>query len=124
MGATVLMPIVGATIRTAFIIEWYKQEGESVLQGEPLLEVLTKKAVFKVEAPITGTVYKLLVSDKTALPIDIPIAILAEEGDDDAVLQKMVVEALDALSKAPPIDKDLATVITCSIADHQAKVCN
>ena len=111
MAATIIMPKLGATIRTAFIIEWYKQEGESILQGEPLLEVLTKKSVFKVEAPVTGTVYKLLVPAKVALRIDIPIAILAEEGDEATVLEAMVTEAQVALQNAPPIDASLATVI-------------
>lgn len=112
MASTVIMPTLGATIRTAFIIEWYKQEGESILQGEPLLEVLTKKSVFKVESPVTGTVFKLLVPARVALQINIPIAVLAEEGDDAAVLQAMVTEAQETLSKAPPIDSNLATVIT------------
>lgn len=111
MAATIIMPSVGATIRTAFIIRWYKKEGENIAQGEPLLEVLTKKAVFKVEAPVTGTVYKFLVPEKTALRIEIPIAIIAEAGDDEALLKKLVVDAEDAISKAPPIDKNLATII-------------
>jgi pyruvate dehydrogenase E2 component (dihydrolipoamide acetyltransferase) len=111
MAETVMMPTMGSTIRTAYITKWYKQEGESILQGEPLLEVLTKKTIFQVEAPVTGSVHKLLVPEKTALPLDIPLVILAEEGDDAAKLQHMVVEAEDALSKAPPIDPDLATVI-------------
>lgn len=111
MAETIIMPHMGATIRTAFIIEWYKQEGDTILKGEPLLEVLTKKSVFKVEASVTGTVYKLLVPARTALRINIPIAVLAEDGDDITLLEKMVSEAEEALSKAPPIDPNLATVI-------------
>jgi len=114
MATTVIMPKLGATIRTAFIIQWYKQEGESILQGEPLLEVLTKKSVFKVAAPVTGTVYKLLVPAQLALQIEIPIAILSEDGDDATVLQEMVTAGQDTLSKAKPIDFDLATVISPS----------
>lgn len=97
MAQTVLMPKLGATMREALVTRWYKQEGEGVEKGEFLVEVLTKKAVFKVESPVTGAVFKILASAGTPVASGKPLAVLAEAGDDTGVLRKMVAEAAASL---------------------------
>jgi len=39
---------------------WYIEEGESVKEGEDLLEVITDKAAYTVPAPTGGTLKKVL----------------------------------------------------------------
>lgn len=93
----VLMPKLGATMREALVTRWLKQEGEEVEKGEFLVEVLTKKAVFKVESPVSGRIYKILASPGTPVAVNKPLAVLAEEGDAAGVLQKMAEEAAASL---------------------------
>ena len=45
---------MGQTVDTLTLVSWYKQEGETVAQGEPLYAVETDKATLDVEAPATG----------------------------------------------------------------------
>ena len=97
MAQTVLMPKLGATMREALVTRWLKQEGEEVEKGEFLVEVLTKKAVFKVESPVNGRIYKILASPGTPVAVNKPLAVLAEEGDAAGVLQKMAEEAAATL---------------------------
>jgi pyruvate/2-oxoglutarate dehydrogenase complex dihydrolipoamide acyltransferase (E2) component len=54
MATAVIMPKFGMAQEEATIVRWYKQEGEQVQQGEPLLEVMTDKVNMDVEAPASG----------------------------------------------------------------------
>lgn len=54
MAVEVLVPPLGQTVETLTLVSWYKQEGETVAQGEPLFSVETDKATLDVEAPASG----------------------------------------------------------------------
>ena len=54
MAAEVLVPPLGQTVDTLTLVSWYKHEGETVAQGEPLFAVETDKATLDVEAPASG----------------------------------------------------------------------
>jgi pyruvate dehydrogenase E2 component (dihydrolipoamide acetyltransferase) len=54
MSTEVLVPPLGQTVDTVTLTTWYKQEGDSVKQGEALFAVETDKAVLDVEAPASG----------------------------------------------------------------------
>ena len=50
------------------VIEWLKQEGQTVSKGEPLLVVETDKVVTE-EAPADGVVLRILVKPDEERPI-------------------------------------------------------
>src|SRR5712692_7268345 len=54
MPVEVLVPPFGATTDTLLLVEWYRQEGETVAKDEPLFAVETDKATLDVEAPASG----------------------------------------------------------------------
>ena len=54
MPIDVLAPPLGTTVDTVTLVNWYKQEGETVKAGEPLFAVETDKATLDVEAPASG----------------------------------------------------------------------
>src|SRR5947209_1807774 len=54
MPVDVLIPPLGATTDTLRLVEWYRQEGETVTKDEPLFAVETDKATLDVEAPASG----------------------------------------------------------------------
>jgi len=66
MAVEVLVPPLGQTVETLTLVSWYKQEGETVAQGEPLFSVETDKATLDVEAPASG-----VLSAVTAKPGDV-----------------------------------------------------
>ncbi|MFZ5633327.1 MAG: 2-oxo acid dehydrogenase subunit E2 [Bacillota bacterium] len=100
MAHIVLMPKLGLTMKKGRITGWLKNEGDRVEQGEPLLEVMTEKVNVKVESPFAGVLYKILCSKGTTLPISVPIAVMAEEGDGEAALEAAVNGARAALQEA------------------------
>jgi pyruvate dehydrogenase E2 component (dihydrolipoamide acetyltransferase) len=93
----VIMPALGMAQETGTLLQWFKAPGDSVSQGEPLMEVETDKATVEIEAPMSG-----LLSDVTARPGDVipvgqRIAVILAPG-----------EAAPAPIKASPIAARMA----------------
>jgi 2-oxoglutarate decarboxylase len=55
----VVMPPMGDSVSEGSILEWHKQEGESVSEDETLVEISTDKVDAEVPAPVSGTVVKI-----------------------------------------------------------------
>jgi len=64
------------------IVRWLKAEGEEIEKGEPLFEVQTDKVTMEVEAPASGTLAKILVSDGETVPVVQVIACILEPGEE------------------------------------------
>jgi pyruvate/2-oxoglutarate dehydrogenase complex dihydrolipoamide acyltransferase (E2) component len=47
-----------------FVSQWLKNEGDEVAEGEPLVEVMTDKASYEIESPVSGTVTEKLVAEE------------------------------------------------------------
>jgi pyruvate dehydrogenase E2 component (dihydrolipoamide acetyltransferase) len=60
MPRPVRMPPLGATSDDLRIVQWLKEVGSTVEQGELLLEVETDKATLEVEAAVSGTLLAVL----------------------------------------------------------------
>jgi|LSQX01.1.fsa_nt_gb pyruvate dehydrogenase E2 component (dihydrolipoamide acetyltransferase) len=82
METIVRMPKLGSTMETGTIIKWFKNEGDEVVQGEPLFEVATEKIVNEIEAPASGILAKILAPQDSEHPVRTPIAIIAAPGED------------------------------------------
>ncbi len=70
----VTMPKLGLIMTEGTIAEWYKNEGDHVEAGEPLLQVETQKLANDVEAPVSGTLLRILVQAYETVPCQTPIA--------------------------------------------------
>ena len=82
MATEVLLPKQGNTVESCIILEWKKQEGDAVSEGEPICEVETDKATFEVEAPASGTLLKRFFDEGDDVPVLTVIAAVGEEGED------------------------------------------
>lgn len=76
MAQLLTMPMLGSTMEEGTILHWRKREGESVRQGEVILEVMTDKAAMDVESPADGVLRKILAAEETTVPVRVAIAIL------------------------------------------------
>lgn len=54
------IPKVGLVMESARLVRWLKQVGDSITQGEPLLELETEKTVLTIEATASGRLVQLL----------------------------------------------------------------
>ena len=95
MPISVLMPALSPTMTEGTLAKWAKAEGDRVESGDVLAEIETDKATMEIEAVDEGTLGKILVAEGTeGIPVNTPIALILEEGEDAS--------ALDAAPKAAP----------------------
>ncbi len=83
MPIEVLMPALSPTMESGKLAKWLKAEGDKVKSGDVLAEIETDKATMEVEAVDEGVLGRILIKDGTEdVPVNTPIAILLEEGED------------------------------------------
>lgn len=83
MATEVLVPPLGQTVNTVTLVTWYKNEGETVAQGEPLFAIETDKATLDIEAPASGTLRGVTAQPGDEVKVLSPIALIA--APDEAV---------------------------------------
>jgi pyruvate dehydrogenase E2 component (dihydrolipoamide acetyltransferase) len=58
----IVLPKWGMNMTEATVVEWLKLVGDAVVAGEPVVSVETDKVEAVVEAPASGTLVEILVS--------------------------------------------------------------
>ena len=81
MATEIIMPVLGMTMESGIIVEWLKNEGDSVKEGEVLFNVETDKSVMEVEAKASGTLLKIMHGPGDDVPIQQVIGYIGEAGE-------------------------------------------
>jgi pyruvate dehydrogenase E2 component (dihydrolipoamide acetyltransferase) len=84
VAVEVVMPKFGLTMVEGTIQKWFKAEGDAINAGEALFEVETEKVLYEIEAPVAGTVAKLLYPVEAVVPVGLPVAVISEAGENVA----------------------------------------
>jgi len=103
MAVQILMPKQGNSVESCIILDWKKQEGETIALGEVLCEVETDKATIEVESTAEGTILKLLYEVDDDVPVQVPIAIVGDAGEDISHL--MTQSSDDGPEQTAPVQK-------------------
>ncbi len=82
MSTNVLLPQWGMNMQEGTLVKWLKQEGEAVEEGEPLVEVETAKINSELEAPASGVLARIIISEGTTVDVGTLLAIIAAPGED------------------------------------------
>jgi len=95
MAELVTMPKLGFDMAEGTLVRWVKAEGDSVAKGDVIAEIETDKATVEVESSSAGKMVRHLVEEGTALPVNAPIAVIAEEGEQpsDEEIERLVSDA-------------------------------
>ena len=91
MPTKVVMEALSPTMEEGRLVEWKKQEGETVAAGDVLAEVETDKAVMELVARAGGTLLKQVVPAGATVPVSELVALIGEPG-----------EALEGEASPPP----------------------
>ena len=62
MKASVKMPRVSDTVDEVTVVAWKVAAGDTITEGDPLIEVDADKAVVEVPSPVSGRGVELLVA--------------------------------------------------------------
>ncbi|HFZ6901967.1 TPA: biotin/lipoyl-containing protein, partial [Streptococcus agalactiae] len=60
MAFDVIMPKLGVDMQEGEILEWKKNEGDTVNEGDVLLEIMSDKTNMEIEAEDTGVLLKIV----------------------------------------------------------------
>jgi multifunctional 2-oxoglutarate metabolism enzyme len=74
------MPQMGESVTEGTVLEWHKQEGEFVEEGETVVEVSTDKIDAEVPAPASGVIAKILAQPDDVVEIGQALAQLDPNG--------------------------------------------
>jgi 2-oxoglutarate decarboxylase len=75
-----LMPEMGESVTEGTVLEWHVSEGDSVEEGQTMVEVSTDKVDAEVPAPASGTVTKILVQADEEIDVGKPMAEIDPNG--------------------------------------------
>jgi pyruvate/2-oxoglutarate dehydrogenase complex dihydrolipoamide acyltransferase (E2) component len=74
----VYMPKYGMTMTAGIIVEWLKNEGDRVSQGDPLVVIETEKVSTEIEAPTSGIIVELTFAPEAEVEVGNIIAYIEE----------------------------------------------
>jgi pyruvate dehydrogenase E2 component (dihydrolipoamide acetyltransferase) len=81
MATKVVMEALSPTMEEGRLVEWKKNEGESVAVGDVLAEVETDKAVMELVARSAGTLLKQLVVAGATVPVSSAVGWIGQPGE-------------------------------------------
>jgi 2-oxoglutarate dehydrogenase E1 component len=73
-GLEIVMPEMGESVAEGTVLEWHVAEGDSVDEGQTVVEISTDKVDAEVPAPAAGTITKLLVQPDETIAVGKPLA--------------------------------------------------
>jgi len=93
------------------VVQWFKREGERVEKGEPVVEVLSDKVTYEVEAPASGIIRKIMAEEGVDVPVAETLAIITapnEELPEVEAIAETPVERVEKHIVASPAAKRVA----------------
>ena len=121
------MPRLSLTMKEGTVIQWFKKEGDMVKKGEPLVEVLSEKATYEVEAPASGVLRKILAPEGTDVPVAETLGIIAAPDEElpeieaVAAAPRMEAEEAVAMPERKPVERIKERVIASPAAKRLAR---
>ncbi len=104
MATRVLMPKGSDTMTEGKILKWLKKEGDSVTNGDALVEIETDKVNMEVEAMGAGVLRKITAAEGSAATVGQLIAVIGKPEED--------ISALLAVAPAKPAEQKPAPLPT------------
>ncbi len=80
-----IMPKMGESITEATILRWFFNEGDTVKQDEPILEIATDKVDSEIPAPMDGRLVQIFFKVNDVVPVGALIAKISDGVNDENV---------------------------------------
>ncbi|MBD3392633.1 MAG: 2-oxo acid dehydrogenase subunit E2 [Chitinivibrionales bacterium] len=82
MATPIAMPRQGQSVETCVILEWSKNAGDSVSEGDTLFTYETDKASFDFESPVSGTLLATFFDTGADVAVLENVAVVGDPGED------------------------------------------
>jgi len=103
MAFEVIMPKAGIDMTEGQIVKWLKQEGDTVAEGEIILEIMTDKTSMEIEAEASGVLLKILRHAGDMVPVTEVIAYIGQPGESLETLSDEEVPAPKPVAEQEPL---------------------
>ena len=119
MAIEVIMPKVDMDQETGTVVEWKKNNGDTVKEGDIILVIETDKVAIDVESMDSGILNGISGEPGDVIPIGTVIAYLLEEGEEIPEISKQSVSVKDSpnLDNNSSVSEVKATPVAKNIAD-------
>lgn len=84
MATEIIMPKAGMDMQEGQILQWLVAEGDSVEEGQVILEIMTDKVSMEVEAEASGVLLKKVYDEGDTVPVITTIGYIGEAGEEIA----------------------------------------
>src|ERR1044072_8222390 len=84
LTARVLMPEMGESVTEGTVLEWHVSEGDSIAEGDTIVEISTDKVDAEVPAPASGTVTQIMAQPDETVNVGQAIAEIDPNGGGDS----------------------------------------
>lgn len=103
MAFEVIMPKAGIDMTEGQIVKWLKQEGDTVTEGEIILEIMTDKTSMEIEAEASGVLLKILRHAGDMVPVTEVIGYIGQPGESLENLSEEEVPAPKPVAEKEPL---------------------
>ncbi|EPT54523.1 dihydrolipoamide acetyltransferase [Streptococcus agalactiae] len=82
MAVEIIMPKLGVDMQEGEILEWKKQVGDVINEGDVLLEIMSDKTNMEIEAEDSGVLLKITHGNGDVVPVTETIGYIGAEGEE------------------------------------------
>lgn len=106
------MPALGMAQETGKLLAWFKQEGDVVAKGEPLMEIETDKVTVSIDATESGVLANIIATAGQDVPVGHAIALILAEGEKAPPREELLSALKAAAAPVPsaPASRSVAAV--------------
>ncbi|MFP3191321.1 MAG: dihydrolipoamide acetyltransferase family protein [Thermoproteota archaeon] len=81
MATIIRLPKLGLTMEEATILNWLKNTGEVVKEGENILLIETEKAIVEIQSPVNGYLLRKMAKEGDRVKVGEPLAVVGEKSE-------------------------------------------
>jgi pyruvate dehydrogenase E2 component (dihydrolipoamide acetyltransferase) len=100
----VTMPKWGLSMQEGTIVEWCKEEGAAIAEGEDLVDIETSKITNVCESPGAGVLRKIVAGPGETVPVGALIGVVADAGASQAQVEAFIADF--QMNYVPPASDD------------------
>jgi pyruvate dehydrogenase E2 component (dihydrolipoamide acetyltransferase) len=105
MAISVQMPALGESVTEGTVTRWLKQEGDTVEQDEPLLEVSTDKVDTEIPSPAAGVLKKIVAQEDDTVEVGGELGVIGDAGEDGEASGGQAPGGQAPAAEEPPVEE-------------------
>jgi pyruvate/2-oxoglutarate dehydrogenase complex dihydrolipoamide acyltransferase (E2) component len=71
----------GMNTTKATVVQWLRKEGDTLKQGDPVVELETEKVNYELDSPVDGVLLKIVMREPAEVPVGGLLGYIGKSGD-------------------------------------------